>query len=338
MPNYILATFDKNKTPPVIAINSGSGFAYLTVNDKTGNDQVDFAALAKKYGLGDPDSKFTLFGYNKDGTANKDYFPWQEINFSSLDPTIRGKYVLVTGQMLDSYTIQAIRNRVILVGPEDTIENAIQGLLVKDGQFILGGRGGTDQAGTLQPVPGGSVGWREYEELSKNKYKPDYIDVFNFAFRAEAEEEAGVKNIENIRLMGIFNQVTKHVNRQWLFKGEPRENIDTIMGNIQDGISFYQQQLAQGKTGREAKLSLRDSGHPIDAWENSDAWSFSYDGDTLLRLLADGHWTNPRGVKMNLIGSLPADLYIAGWVDFGDEFQKEADKLEFVKREVVWPE
>ena len=73
MPNYILAAFDKDKTPPIIATNSRSGFAYLTVNDKTvtvndktGDDQVDFTALAKKYGLGDPNSIFTLFGYNKD--------------------------------------------------------------------------------------------------------------------------------------------------------------------------------------------------------------------------------------------------------------------------------
>ena len=90
-----------------------------------------------------------------------------------------------------------------------------------------------------------------------------------------------------------------------------------------------------GKTGRGAKLALRESGHPIDAWENSDVWSFNYDGDTFLKLLSDGQWTNPRGIPLKLIGSLPADLYLAGVVEWGQDFRREADKLPLVKKEIV---
>ena len=323
MPNYILAIFDKTGPAPNIVYNTAPGFAYLQEADIV-DGKVDFARVGQRYGLGSPKTTFTFFGFNKDGTPNQDYFPWKEINFSSPNPRVTGSLVQVTGQRLDSYTIQAIRNRMV-PAVDNNIENAIQGILVKEGKFLLGGRGGTDQAGTLQPVPGGSVGWKE-------KY---IFDPFTDAFHAEAEEEAGAIGITNVKLYGIFNQVTKHINRQWLFRGEPQQPIDKLVENIHKGIEFYRQQLAQGKNGREAKQALRESSFPVDAWENSDAWSFNYDSETLLRLLSDGQWLNPKGISMKLIGSLPADLYIAGAVDFGPEFKREADKSEFVKKDVV---
>lgn len=328
MPNYILAVFDKERIAPQIVHTAVPGFAYIQPEDCTAEGEVNFSHLEQKYGLGNPEALFTLFGYNKDGTADKDYFPWKEIYFSTADPLViqseYGARVQVTGQRLDSYTIQAIRRRAVPVRGTRT-DNSIQGILVKDGKFLMGERGGTELVGTLQPVPGGGVGW-------KSSYNTDPITD---AFHLEAYEEAGTTEIKNARLYGIFNQVTQHINRQWLFKGEPEQSIDALVDKMHAGIIFYQKQLAAGKTGREAKRALRESVHPVDAWENADAWSFSYDGEALLRLLSDGKWVNPQGKSLNLIGSLPADLYIAGVVDFGAGFKKEAEKLDFVKNEVV---
>lgn len=319
--NHILAIFNKQK--PKISYSGIPEFVYLRPEEIV-DGNVDFPKVGKKYGLGSKDAKFTLFGFNLDGSENNDYFPWEEINFCSDNPTIKSSEVQVVGQKLDSYTIQAIRNKIVPI-KNNTIENAVQGILVKDGKFILGGRGGMDQTGTLQPIPGGSVSWKE-------NYR---VDPFTDAFFNEAKEEAGVTKITEVRLYGIFNQISKHINRQWLFKGKPNESIDQLVENIKEGIDFYDKQLKSGKTGREAKLTLKESNYPIDVWENSNVHSFNYDEDTLLQLLSDGQWINPQGRILKLIGSLPADLYLAGVVDFGVEFKKEADKLELVKNEVV---
>ena len=332
MPNYILAQFPISGLIPRIQHFNTGGMAYVEPTTIVLERDELFELLYRKYA-----HQLPLFGFNPDGSPNKDYFPWQEINFGSSNPSVQDNRVYVNGTRLDSYTIQALRKNVIPI-QRDVLENAIQGMLVKSGQFMLGERGGSELAGTLQPVPGGSVVWKEGnagDDMKKALYNPYDYDPMTDAFHAEAYEEAGATIITNVRLLGIFNQVTQHINRQWVFKGEPSESIDELIGKMQAGIIFYQQQLAAGKTGREAKLALRESGHPADAWENSDVWSFNYDAETFLYLLADGRWVNPRGIDIKLIGSLPADLYIAGVAQWGEEFKREVDKLEFVKKEIV---
>src|SRR3989338_9418 len=328
MPNYVLATFNKTGPAPRVAHTTVPGYAYLTINDLTAEGNVDFVAVASKYGLGNPDASFRLCGYDKNGDPSPDSFPWQETNFSSGDPKITSNLVKAVGQRLDSYTIQALRNKVLPV-QNNVVENAVQGMLARDGRFILGSRAGganaSDQGGTLQPIPGGGVRW-------KDSY---HSDPLTDAFVAEAYEEAGATRMTGIRLYGIFNQVTQHINRQSLFIGEPEQSIGDLIGKIESGITFYQQQLAKGKSKRESRLALRESCHPMDVWENTRVWSFPYNVDTFLQLLSDGHWINPQGGKMKLIGSLPADLYIAGVVEGGPDFKKEADKLSFAQKEII---
>ncbi len=338
MPNYIL---DLPQGNVGIKVQSFCTFAHLDSIDDLTDSQLDFDRLAQKYGVGKNGK--VKFGFNGDGSPSSDFEPWQEINFGSINPFIGKDGTLnIIGVMLDSYTIQAIRagnffNQSQLAalcsfsptrGP--VIENAIQGMLVKNGKFPLGLRGGTELAGRLQPIPGGSVRW-------KDKY---VHDPFMDAFESEAKEEFGA-TISAARCYGVFNQVpldpsqAGHINRQWVYVGEPRSSLEDLVALTRGGIEFYRGQISQGKNGRQAKMALRESGFPEDAWENDDVWLFDYDPDTFLQLLSDGQWTSSKGRVMKLIGSLPANLYMAGVADFGEEFKKKADKLELASKEIV---
>src|SRR3989338_1242541 len=107
--------------------------------------------------------KYAYIGIDDMGNRRDDHSPvWQAESFGSTNPCIssRGemKRITINGWKLDTYTIQAIRRRKVKSSPiidECIIENAIQGLLVKDGHFLLGKRGGQDQPGTLNVLPGG---------------------------------------------------------------------------------------------------------------------------------------------------------------------------------------
>ncbi len=343
MPHYVLGIFNEGAT---VNHSELPGFAYIA-SDEVKDRQPDFDKLAERYGAGKLGK--IKNGFNDDGSKSPDFEPWQEINFGSMNPHLNLSddpvSVAIVSQRLDSYTIQAIRSGNFLnasqleyltstgSGQPAIIENAIQGFLVKEGKFLLGMRygGGADLSpGLLQTVPGGSVQWKE-----------TYVhNPLRDAFDAESMEEAGAR-IVNAKLYGIYNLVPADpgkpgpTQRQWMHIGEPQQSIDELIGLIQAGLEFFSRQLSGGKTGIEAKQALRNSPFPDDVWENKEVWPFSYDGDTLLKLLADGQWINPNGKMMKFIGSLPAVLYIAGVVDFGDEFKKEAEKLELVKKEVI---
>ena len=317
--NNILRMFEKGSKPP-IRYNNSQGFAYLD-SDTFRNGKVQWDVLAEKYGTGKDGGVY--IGFEDDGSPRKDNsLTWQEINFGSANPVpvrdnTKSQYIsLDITAKLDSYSIQALRRGVLKRG--NIVENAIQGILVKDGYFLLGSRGGQDQPGKLQPMPGGSVTWKE--SYAKNPFED--------TLQSESLEEVGSKVIKP-ELRGIFNQVGTHINRQWLYVGEPEKDLDEIMDNLEQGRRLYLRE--KDRTGDEAiaRAALRESDYPDDAWENTDVHKFGYDADNFLQLLSDGNWINPHRVKMELIGTLPADLYIAGITEFGEEFRKEADKLNF---------
>ncbi len=331
MPNKILSILRNKSFPITWEISTDSGFGYLedlptAVNsDRT----VNWEVLARHYGTGD---KGIYIGFEADGSPRKDQSPpWQEINFGSVNPQVEigsqgSAYIIsLVGKKLDSYTIQAMRRHKIT--PRDNfIDNSVQGILVKERKFLLGCRGGYDLSGTLQPIPGGSVLWKDH-------YNQNPIED---GFASEAEEEAGTP-VLNPRLYGIFNQTGAHTNRQWLFVAEPEKSLEHIAADMVDGLELYlkEKQLTGGNDAL-ARTALRESPYPLDSWENVSTAIFSYDADTFLRLLHDGKWISLQGQEMRLIGTLPADLYLAGVVDFGSEFEQEAKKLPLIKEAITF--
>ena len=156
MPNHILGIF---KREPHISFTQCDKYAYIGSEGVT-KGKPDWDALAARYGTGDNGGVY--IGFDDMGNRRDDHSPvWQAESFGSTNPCIssRGemKRITINGWKLDTYTIQAIRRRKVKSSPiidECIIENAIQGLLVKDGHFLLGKRGGQDQPGTLNVLPG----------------------------------------------------------------------------------------------------------------------------------------------------------------------------------------
>lgn len=319
MPNHILRIFGEQE--PEVEYTLREGYAHLDDALLTNAGTPDWQKLAVRYGTGKNGGVY--IGFDDLGNPRADNSPpWQEINFATQDPTIKESVVAVAGQRLDSYTIQAIRRRK--VDGRGLIENAVQGFLVRDGYFLLGVRGGQDQPGTLNVLPGGSVSW-------KDEYQ---FNPFHDAMADEVQEEAGT-SITGAKLVGIFNQVTAHINRQWFYIARPSATLDSIIENVHQGIELYRQ--VKKKTGDEAvaRKALWASSYPTDSWENSSIVKLPYDPETFLRLLSNGKMmVEERDCK--LIGSLPADLYIAGVLLAGNDFRREAASFKLVKDDIVF--
>ncbi len=255
-------------------------------------------------------------GFAPDGSPAPDNSPpWKEIVFASANPRIVEEevrtVVSLNGKPIDSYTTQAMRRKIILP-QEDLLPTRIDGFLVKGDSFILGVRGGSDCVGVLQPIPMGYVHWKE-------SYSPD---PFSATFAEETAEEAGTTLI-NPTLYGLFNQQAKHVTHVWFFKAEPADSLESIASQLGLGKLFYDLERGQHHDEKRARTALRATSFPPDSWENSETIILPYNGESLLRLLADKGWTTARRT-FETFESLPVDAYIAGVVDFGEDFKKEA--------------
>ncbi len=340
MVNEILAIFDKkhsrewNISDETIGIGSKQSgeFAHISViPDACIDGEVQWEVLAQYYGTGD--NKGVYIGFESDGSPRKDNSPpWQEINFGSADPEIIRSWlgitrISVSGMKLDSYTIQAQRRKILPVKDSDVTENAVQGILHDGGQFMLGVRGGQDQPGKLNVLPGGSVAYKN----NYYKYNP-FIDAFN----DECWEEAGAE-IYTMQLKGIFNQKGVHTNRQFVFTAQITQSIEEIVENHRKGFELYARTKAETGDELKARRVLAESKYPADAWETRKIIVLPYDADTFLKLLSDEKWKHTRGEPAaTLIGTLPATLYVVGTVDFGKDFKRAADKLPLVQKEIMW--
>ncbi len=300
-------------------------FAYLSeIPSALDQGKVQWDFLAHHYGTGKAGGVY--IGFEDDGSPSKvNNPPWQEIVVGSLDPQVHRNdnavRIDITGIKLDSYTIQAQRRRK--VASNSVIENAIQGLLIRDGKFLLGIRGGVDQPGTLNVLPGGTVAYRVSYAANP------FVD----SFHAEAYEEGGV-DIRDTHLLGIFNQDGAHINRQWVYAGYPKADLEEIIDHHRRGYEFYHRIRDQHGDEAKARQALQESTYPSDAWENTRLIALEYNPATLLGLLREGKHSLSDGSSVACIGTLPASLYLLGVAEFGDKFKREAEEFPAVRERV----
>lgn len=333
----ILGIFPKEK-PVSLAWSREEIFAYLegVAGAVFEDGTVNYDALLERYGCGAGKGVYIWFA--ADGSVPRDHSPvWQEVIFASANPEIgegqQQTSVSVQGVQMDSYTIQAMRRKI--VSPSEVLPNVVHGFLVKDNYFLLGIRGGSDTVGVVQPIPAGHVAWEQkhmgYARAGIGHLRKDVRDHFPgevknpflAALVVETFEEAGTV-VKDPRLYGIFNQQGNHINRLWFFRTEPVGSLEGIAEQMRAGRKFYLQERARHGDEALARKALGHSPYPADTWENSDTLMLPYNGETLLRLLADKGWTH-QGKALGSLESLPVDAYIAGVVDFGEDFKREAE-------------
>ncbi|HIH10618.1 TPA: NUDIX hydrolase [Candidatus Woesearchaeota archaeon] len=316
MPNTILNIFEKD-TAVKVHYTRHSRFQYLDeVPDAVVNGEINWDVLQQRYGTGREGGVY--IGFESDGSPKLDESPpWKELCVGSRNPLIISRddrtLVDLQGYPLDSYTIQAQRRRKISLVLE-FMENAVQGLLVRDGQFLLGIRGGMDQPQKVNVIPGGSV-----------SYHSQRWDPFQAALCAEAQEEAGA-TVQRCSLRGIFVQDGVHLNRQWVYVARPEEELDALIAKHQVAYGVYAQMKKESGSELRARRILNERGMPVDAWENTSLVALPYTQDTLLRLISDQYLV-VNDVRVPFIGTLAITLCIAGCTEFGGEFRKEVEKF-----------